>query len=294
MSGRTPTSIGDLGPTMVTFALSMRADGKKQKTIRTYSEAAIWLAQRHPAESWAGITKPQIREHMAWLLENYSPAYASNQYRALQAFFRWLADEEEIANPMAGMKPPAVPQKLVPVLGSGELERLLATCKTKSFTDLRDRAIILMFASSGARLAEITGMKTTDIDLEQTAAIVTGKNSKMRIVRLSAEAAVSLSRYLKARSKIAEAGPSLWIGQRGPLEPNGIYQMFVRRGKKAGVRINPHRLRHDFSHRWLVNGGNEGDLMQLNGWSSASMLNRYGASAAAERARQHYDKVMLG
>jgi hypothetical protein len=27
---------------------------------------------------------------MAWLLDRYSSAYASNQYRALQQFFKWL------------------------------------------------------------------------------------------------------------------------------------------------------------------------------------------------------------
>lgn len=283
---------------MVTFALSMRADGKKPKTIRTYSDAAIWLAQRHPADTWAVISKPEIREHMAWLLENYSPAYASNQFRALQAFFRWLSEEEEIANPMTGMKPPAVPQKLVPVLGDGELEKLLATCKIRHFTDLRDQAIILMFASSGARLAEIAGLKVTDVDLEKLSAIVIGKASRMRIVRFSPEAAVAISRYLRARHAICSryglADQALWIGQRGPLEPNGIYQMLVRRGKKAGVKVNPHRFRHNFSHQWLVNGGNEGDLMQLAGWNSASMVSRYGASAAAERARSAYDRVMAG
>jgi integrase/recombinase XerD len=38
---------------------------------------------------------------MVWLLEWYSPAYASNQFRALQQVFKWLAHEEETPNPMA-------------------------------------------------------------------------------------------------------------------------------------------------------------------------------------------------
>jgi len=154
---RTPSTIGPLGPAVVTFALSLRAEGKKPKTIRTYTEAAIWLAQRTEPEpqSWAQVTRKHVRQHMAWLAENKSPAYASNQYRALQAWFRWLADEEEIPNPMAGMTPPAVPQKLIPVLADDELPRLLATCSSKQFSDIRDRAIILLFASSGARLAEV-------------------------------------------------------------------------------------------------------------------------------------------
>lgn len=39
-----------------------------------------------------------------------------------------------------------------------------------------------------------------------------------------------------------------------------------------------------FAHTWLSNGGGESDLMRLTGWRSRSILERYGASAAVERA----------
>jgi integrase/recombinase XerD len=53
-----------------------------------------------------------------------------------------------------------------------------------------------------------------------------------------------------------------------------------------------HPFRHHFSHTWLDRGGSEGDLMELNGWSSPQMLRRYGASARSARARRTYDRVM--
>jgi hypothetical protein len=83
----------------------------------------------------------------------------------------------------------------------------------------------------------------------------------------------------------------LWlgVGNRGPVTANGIYQMIARRGRQAGVDAWPHRFRHHFSHTWLDRGGAEGDLMELNGWSSPQMLRRYGASARSARARRTYD-----
>jgi hypothetical protein len=51
---------------------------------------------------------------------------------------------------------------------------------------------------------------------------------------------------------------------------------------------------HNFSHTFLDRGGAEGDLMELNGWSSPQMLARYGRSARSARARRHYDDVMGG
>jgi len=73
---------------------------------------------------------------------------------------------------------------------------------------------------------------------------------------------------------------------------NGIYQMIARRGRQAGVDAWTHRFRHHFSHTWLDRGGAEGDLMELNGWSSPQMLRRYGASARSARARRTYDRIM--
>lgn len=281
-----------LKPAIEDFRLVLRAARKSPKTQRTYCDAAALLATRLPVSSWQDITRTHVREHMAWLGDTYSAAYTSNQYRALAQFFKHLDAEDGIPNPMAGMAPPAVPPKLVPVLAAGELGQLLAACTGRDFTAIRDRAIIALFASSGARLSEIASLKVHEVDLEQEAAIVTGKFSKQRIIRFNAATTLALSRYLRARKRYASAGDWLWVGQRGRLQPNGIYQMFVRRGQKAGVKINPHRLRHDFSHRWLAAGGNEGDLMAQNGWNSVVMLRRYGASAAAERARQAYDRVM--
>ncbi len=50
-----------------------------------------------------------------WLLGSYSQAYARQQYRSLRQFFCWLAaEEEEIPDPMAGLRAPAVRDKPVP------------------------------------------------------------------------------------------------------------------------------------------------------------------------------------
>jgi hypothetical protein len=61
---------------------------------------------------------------MAWLLGRYSSAYASNQYCALQQFFKWLAAEEELPDPMDGLRT-AFPSSAAPVNhgGGGNLAR---------------------------------------------------------------------------------------------------------------------------------------------------------------------------
>ena len=96
------------------FALRLAAEGKAAKTIRTYAEAVQWFAAtgllgRAARASWEQVTSRDIQRWMAWLLDRYSTAYASNQYRALQQFFKWLAAEDQLPDPMAGLAPPRVP-----------------------------------------------------------------------------------------------------------------------------------------------------------------------------------------
>jgi integrase/recombinase XerD len=82
------------------------------------------------------------------------------------------------------------------------------------------------------------------------------------------------------------------VNNRGPLTASGIYQVIARRGRECGIDVFPHRFRHHFSHTWLDRGGPEGDLMELNGWTSPQMIRRYGASARSARARRTYDRIM--
>ncbi len=211
-----------------------------------------------------------------------SSAYASNQYRALQQFFGWLAAEDELPDPMEGLQPPRVTDKLVPVFTREELTRLEHACAGRSFAQRRDTAIIAVFRATGIRLAELADLgydpgdsRRSDIDLWQREITVRGKGGKDRIVRIGHQAARSLDRYLRARSRHAQAWrPQLWLGinNREPLTPAGSCQMIGRRGRQCGVDAYPHRFRHHFSHTWLDRGGPEGDLMELNGWTSPQML----------------------
>jgi site-specific recombinase XerD len=282
------------------FALRLAAEGKAAKTIRTYTEAVQWFAAatlsgQADRGSWAQVTARDIQRWMAWLLDRYSTAYASNQYRALQQFFKWLAAEDQLPDPMAGLAPSRVADKLVPVFTPRELARLERACAGRSFSQRRDTAIVAVLTATGIRLSELAGLRCGDVDLWQRELTVRGKGGKPRIVRIGHQAARSLDRYMRARSRHAQAWrPQLWLGvnNREPLTAAGIYQMITRRGRQAGVDAFPHRFRHHFSHTWLDRGGPEGDLMELNGWSSPQMLRRYGASARSARARRTYDRIM--
>ena len=157
-------------------------------------------------------------------------------------------------------------------------------------------------SATGIRLAELADLRCdpgdprrSDIDLWQREITVRGKGGKDRIVKIGHQTARSLDRYLRgplpAPAGVAAAAVA-GRGNREPLTAAGIYQMIARRGEQCSVDAFPHRFRHYFSHTWLDRGGPEGDLMELNGWTSPQMLRRYGASARGARARRTYDRIM--
>jgi len=222
------------------FALRLAAEGKAAKTIRTYTEAVRWFAAaRLPSRaSWEQVSSQDIQRWMAWLLDRHSSAYASNQYQASQQFFKWLAAEDELPDPMAGLQPPRVTDKLVPVFTPEELARLEQACAGRSFAQRRDTAIIAVFTATGIRLSELASLQCSDVDLWQREITVRGKD---RIVRIGHQAARSLDRYQRARTRRAQAWrPQLWLGARNREPP-------LRRQRPQRPRpphLRPHHDRH--------------------------------------------------
>ena len=254
------TNAGVLRPMVDSFELHLRAEKKSPKTIRTYLEAALWFAAEYligaGLSDWSDVKARHVQEWTVTLLGRYSDAYASNQFRALQQFFKWHATEdpdEPRPNPVANLRPPKIGDKLVPVFTEDELAALLAACKGGGFQNRRDYAVISLFKDAGVRLSELAGLAVADVSPANREAVVTGKGDKQRTVRFTYDTARALDRYVRerARHRLARV-PALWLGVRGgPMTASGIYQMIERHGKQAGVEVNPHKFRHHFSHTFL-------------------------------------------
>ena len=209
----------------------------------------------------------------------------------------WLSEEGEVpADPMVRMRPPAVPEVPVPVVSDDELRKLLKTCEGATFEDRRDVAMLRTFIKSGCGLGEVAGLKVEDVDFEEDVVYVVGKGRRPRRVAFGAKTGQALDKYIRLRSRHPHASsPALWLEPKGAMTESGIAQMLERRCAQAGMdKVHPHQFRHTAAHTWLAAGGSEVSAMRNFGWRSRTMLSRYGASVADERARDEAHRLALG
>jgi integrase len=194
------------------------------------------------------------------------------------------------------MKVPNVPENPVPVISEPDLRTLPAVWEGSGFEERRDSALIGPLVDCGVRCAELMNLTVEDPDRHHQLIFVVGIGRRGRAAPYGKRTAQGLDRNLRARARHHHATEKwLWIGVKGQLSDSGLPQMLERRGELAGIgHVYADQFRHTMAHRWMSEGGGESHPMMIAGWKSRQMLNRYGRSAAEERAREPHRRLAIG
>ena len=116
-----------------------------------------------------------------------------------------------------------------------------------------DRAMFYLLWQSGMRVSELEDLQQADVDLEAGVILIrTAKGLKDRSVYLTQRVAEAIQEYLVVR------GPALtdhlFIYRHKPLSKDLVRNRIKAAGKRTGVKVTPHMLRHTFATQ-LVNAG---------------------------------------
>ena len=230
-----------------------------------------------------------IRRYLA-ASEHLKQSTIVSKLDVLSSFFNWLVKEDELLrNPCIKIKRPRLPKKVREGLSVVELEQVRAACK-----DVRQRALIEVFYSTGCRLDELRKIDIDDIDWETSSVIVCGKGDKERKVFLSEKAKYYLKQYLEERN---DECPALFASERRPIRrlTNEGIQYQIKQIKKASnidKPLHPHIMRHTFAQLNLNAGMELADLQALLGHEKADTTARY-AQVSEERKYSAFRRFHL-
>jgi site-specific recombinase XerD len=279
---------------IASYILSQQCDGRAPTTISSRRSAIRVLARCLIAKGRTDPAEVTRQDMVAYMIDRQEACGADGtvtHHANVSSFFSFFSADEGLANPMVKIPcPKGSPVAPPEVLPDADLAKLVAACAGNSNEAVRNRALILLMASSGIRRAEVAALAIGDVNLsEQSVIIRSGKGGKFRTAVCSKQAALAISKWLRRRGKMRTHTDKIFtsLSAGGPMTPSGISQIVGSVGKAAGVKVHPHMFRHRFAHQWLDLGGQEHDLMQVAGWSSSQMISRYGAALAAQRAVDH-------
>lgn len=292
-----------LRPALELFLLFKRAAGLRPKTIDEYRRYIERLIAVVPDDRSA--TPSDVASLMAWLLDTYSVYAARAHYRAIDIFFNWCEDSDELGNPVNPLghgrrrkvQIPKLPKRKPRRAPQSDVLQLIDSISADDWLGLRDRAIVRFLFDTGVRAGECVGLNISDVDLANRHAIIYGgKGDKDRDVLFTSQCAAMLSTYLAHRPPSSQsclfASAVNDDGEvKGRLSVRGLQMMLKRRCKQADLPpINPHSIRHLFGTRSLNNGMRLEAISQLMGHYSVDFTKSFYAEWANDGLQREYDE----
>jgi integrase/recombinase XerD len=211
---------------------------------------------------------------------------ASSAARALAAvrgLHRFALRDDLVATDVArDVAPPALPARLPRALSVDEVDQLIAGCVADGPVGLRDRALLELLYSTGARISEAAGVDLDDLDPDARTVLLRGKGGKQRVVPVGRPALAAVDAYLvRARPALAARGrgtPALLLNARGArLSRQSAWHVVAAAADVAGLtaEVSPHTLRHCFATHLLAGGADVRVVQELLGHASVSTTQIY-------------------
>lgn len=218
------------------------------------------------------------------------PSTVNNEMRFLSAFFSWMRKAKLISdNPVECVEPMKVTLKQIDYFSDDEMARLRDACK-----NIRERAILEVFRSTGARVGEITEITLDQIDLNTGDIVIIGeKGGRARTIFLDAVARYYYKLYLSTRT---DQNPAMFVHSCAPYEQMGtcgFRSIFKTIKKQAGlqIRVYPHKFRKTLGMNLLNKGVGMDVIKEIMGHQSMAVTSTYYAQATIETVR--YEKLKV-
>lgn len=267
---------------------------------RRYSPLTVRNYQRDIDQflGWMSLTRDSFVPNMIkredveeWIIylgdERKLKATSVNRTVAsLRTLWRWLLHHGHVKRDVVSMiRSTKTPRRLpvfVPDSRMAEVvEGIKEDLRSGDYVRVRDAVVVVLFYTSGMRLAELHALNVGDISADFSHIRVLGKGRKERIVPLIAPVQEIIKKYCGQKSSqniCIDQKKALILSEKEERLSQRTLQRIVDRVLKAsGVqgKTSPHVLRHTFATHLLNMGADLRDIQELLGHSSLKATQVY-------------------
>jgi len=236
--------------------------GFSDQTIKSYSYNVSRFLD-FIEKSRLNLSQDSVKSYL--LIQNVGVNSSRLQYASISFFFR-----EILGKPFTLEEVPIKKKEkqLPKVISKEKIKQLI-----DSTENLKHRLIIKLLYSSGLRLQELIDLKRKDIDFERNILNVKkGKGKKDRITLISETLKLDLLKYYSNNIFSTEY---IFEGRNGKYTKKSVQKVLDEAGKKVGLKIHPHMLRHSFATHLLEQGTDIRHIQKLLGHSDLKTTEIY-------------------
>lgn len=208
----------------------------------------------------------------------------NNERRFLSAFFTWMRKEKLIgSNPVEAIEPLKVTKKPIDYFTPEEMASLKDGCES-----LRERAVIEVLRSTGARVGEIVGITIDLINWETGDVMILGeKGNRYRTLYLDPDAIHHFRKYLNSRT---DNNPAIFVSSKKPhqaLSTCAIRGIVKEVAQRAGItsRDYPHKMRKTLGMELKNKGVDIGTIQEIMGHADSKVTSLYYAQSTPDTLR---------
>lgn len=265
------------------------------KHIRNYSDNTIrayaidlenftnFLIQHIGQNDVNGLKHLQLTDIRAWLTwrlnQGLAPVSNARALSTLKHFFKYVMAYYQLElSHLLEMRTPKSTKKLSRPISANKIDALIESMESeKSWTDLRDVALMILLYGAGLRISEALCLNYKDFPLPEVL-MLTGKGQKQRAIPILPIINTYIQSYLDHCPIRLIADSPLFVGQRGGRLNMGMLQKkiaMLRAQLHLPEEATPHALRHSFATHLLDEHADLRVIQELLGHSSLSTTQRY-------------------
>ncbi|WP_457624174.1 tyrosine-type recombinase/integrase [Persephonella sp.] len=255
---------------------------KSPHTLKNYRSDLNQFVKIVGDKDVENVTKADIAKfRMVLQSQRKKSSTIARKLACINSFFEYLIDLEVVSSsPITRSHRPKVSQKIPSALSHEEIKKVLNATKT-----LTERVIIVLMLTTGLRSSELLGIKRNNILIEHKGQIynadsvykleiggedilyirVEGKGGKEREVPITGEPMELFVEYLRFNSS----------DRVFPISYYSLWRMIVNIGRRAGISLHPHKLRHTAATLALQSGAELRIIQELLGHASPITTARY-------------------